>query len=665
VSALDEGLAAFDEAALATLANIGLVRRAARDVAEGKARLVERKAVSAVVEADGQRVEIDAGGPQKARCSCKAPGVCRHRIAAVLLLRQTEGTEQADTPEPSALDPVALLDILSLSAIERWAGKAAWRAALEMSEAPAGIDIEDKAIVVRIDEAEPVRILQGQGLDGIVSKAPAGRRKPLHAAALLAARRYFAMALPEPSVEVAVVGPDDAIEPVFLAAVASALEECVGFAFTLAPAPLEQRLFTLSVSSRADALPRLGRLLRTLAAQLRLKRRRAFTFDPDLCLETLATAYALVRALGRPDPDETLRGISRQAYPPSGPLRLFGCGAERWRTEAGARGVTGIFYDGAADRWLTYAHARAPGQDPLFDAGQAYRGAAIWNGATLDTLAGSVFTLEGAGVSPDGRLSNPQGARASRIEAPVDPVASDALAVDDWQALTERFRARFGFGLAARTAPDFALLSPRRCAAPYFDDLAQELIWPVEDAGGRWLALALPHGDTLDHAIGHVEAVARWGWRGHLLVRANRTARGIDLTPISLFEAGRWVSLTLIHATMPKVEPGWLERLTNRLSSRQGADFHRVSPDPTRHALASAWQAMIDHAESLSGHRPSRTVQAISQLAGELDRLGRPTLGQYLRHATDGRADHFLAAAYALMAGRSQTVALPRLSRAR
>lgn len=664
MSALDEAVAAFDEAALATLANIGLVRRAARDIAEGKARLIERDAGSAVVEVDGQRVELDAGGPRKTRCSCKAPGVCRHRIAAVLLLRQAEGVEQADTPEPSPLDPVALLDTFSPSAIERWAGKAAWRAALEMAEAPADAAIEDRAIVVRLDEADPVRILQGQGLDGIVSKAPTARSKALHAAALLAARKHFGLALPEPPADVASPEPDDAIDPTFLAAVASALEECVAFAFTLAPAPLDERLFTLSVSSRADALPRLGQMLRTLAAQLRLKRRRAFTFDPDLCLETLATAYALVRALGRPDPDETLRGMHRQAYPPSGPLRLVGCGAERWRTEAGARGVTGLFYDGTADRWLTYAHARAAGQDPLFDAGQAYHGAAIWNGATLETLVGSAFTLDGAGVSRDDRLSNPQGARASMVVRGSDPIENGVPAIGDWVALADRLAERFGFGLAVRTAPEFALLMPRRCAAPYFDDLAQELIWPIEDEAGRWIALTLPHGETLDHATGYVEAMARRKWRGLLLVRADRTARGLDLTPISLFEAGRWVSLTLIHATIPKLESGWLERMASRLSSKQSSHFHRVAPDPTRRVFASAWQALIDRAESMSG-MAAPTIQLTGRLANELDRFGWPTLGGYLRQTIDGRADEFLAAAYALMAGRSQTLALPCISRTR
>jgi len=663
MSALDEGLAAFDEAALATLANVGLVRRAARDVVEGKARLIERKASAAVVEADGQRVDIDAGGPQKALCSCKAPGVCRHRIAAVLLLRQTEEVEQADTPERSALDPIALLDTFPLSAIERWAGKAAWRAALEMAEASAGIDIEDKAIVVRVDEAEPVRILQGQGLDGIVSKTPAARRKPLHAAALLAARRHFGIALPEPHIEIAAVEPDNGIDPAFLAAVASALEECVAFAFTLAPAPLEEQLFTLSVSSRADALPRLGRLLRTLAAQVRLKRRRAFTFDPDLCLETLATASALVRALGRSDPDETLRGVHRQTYPSAGPLRLVGCGAERWRTEAGARGVTGIFYDVAADRWLTYAHARAPGQDPLFDAGQAYRGAALWSGATLEALVGAAFSLEGVGVSRDGRVSNPQGARVSPISGDGDPIRSGVPAIGEWATLEDRLTERFGFGLSARTAPDFALLVPRRCAMPYFDDLAQELIWPIEDEAGRWLALTLTHGETLDHAIGHVEAVARRGWRGPLLVRADRVARGIDLTPIALRDEERWLNLTLERSGTKAQESGWLQRLTARLGAgRGGADFHRAPPDPTRRAMASAWQALIDRAETTSGKAVPAT--GFDRLAAELDRLGRPAIAERLARVPDGPAP-FLVAAYALIAARSQAIVLPRISRAR
>lgn len=709
---LQARLRAFDEAALVTLANAGLYRRAVRDLAEGKAVLVELGPAEAVVEADGQRVEIDARGPQAARCACKAPGICRHRLVAVLLLQQqgdalgdaggetasndgaaagadeAAGLDEAAKPDAAAeaavaappvvaLDPVALLGEIRPAAIERWTGKAAWRAAREIAAQPATVAVEAQAIVVRFDDAEPVRILRGQGLDGIVSKASAGRRKPLHAAALIAARRHFGLALPDqagreaaPAAESA--APLDAAppDPAFLAQVAAALDECAAFAFNLAPLPLEERLFTLSVSSRADALPRLGRLMRTLAAQLRLKRRRAFTYDPDMALETLATAHALVQALGRVDAAGDparrllLHGTHRQTYPPSEPVLLVGCGAEQWRTEAGARGVTGIFHDAAGDRWLTYAHARGPGQDPLFDPRGAFDGAAIWTGATLRDLVQARFRLEGVGISIDGRLSNPQGARATVIADAARSTGDWASRLDDWDALERRLAERFGFGLARRTAPDFVLLAPQRFARPFFDDLAQTLIWPIEDVAGRWLGLALPHEEGPDRAIARIEQLAQRGWHGQLVARVSQAGARIALAPVALDDDGRWINLSVDReAGRPSQPLRWSELWVRLDPMRRGAggSFRPAPSGATEAALASSWQQLIDLGECGPARARPALLSTVAGLAEQCDRLGQPTVARRLAAVAQDPPAHFLGAAYAVSLARSQRIALPRL----
>ncbi|MEI9851406.1 MAG: hypothetical protein WDN24_11875 [Sphingomonas sp.] len=117
-TALRASLAAFDDAALATLANPGLVRRAHRDLEEGKLRLVSAGAGTAAVEADGQLVTLDARGPRAADCACQSVAVCRHRIAAVLFLR---GLGDA-APEPPS-GPEDIVAAFDLAALERWAGR--------------------------------------------------------------------------------------------------------------------------------------------------------------------------------------------------------------------------------------------------------------------------------------------------------------------------------------------------------------------------------------------------------------------------------------------------------------------------------------------------------------------------------------------------------------
>ncbi|MCJ2184698.1 SWIM zinc finger domain-containing protein, partial [Novosphingobium sp. 1949] len=207
---LRAALAGFDDAALATLANPGLVRRAHRDLAEGKLHLRAQSPDSAEIEVDGQRVTIDARGPAQAHCTCPAAGACRHRIGAVLLLRTladdaapakpdegNDGDEGNDAP-PTDTTPESILAVLDRAALEKWAGKASWRAARELVGEAEAIAHEGHAVTVGFAAIEgPVRILAGQGPEGIVSKAAKPRVKAYHAAAVLAARRHFGLARPD------------------------------------------------------------------------------------------------------------------------------------------------------------------------------------------------------------------------------------------------------------------------------------------------------------------------------------------------------------------------------------------------------------------------------------------------------------------------------------
>jgi hypothetical protein len=96
---------ALDDAALEALASRGLVRRAAADVAAGRAEIIAEDAAGATVRVEEHTARILAKGPRAGACSCPAPGVCRHRLAALILLRQPEPDEAADGAGASALAP--------------------------------------------------------------------------------------------------------------------------------------------------------------------------------------------------------------------------------------------------------------------------------------------------------------------------------------------------------------------------------------------------------------------------------------------------------------------------------------------------------------------------------------------------------------------------------
>ena len=235
--------------------------------------VAEENTTAITAIADGERVEITTAGPRAATCSCPASGICRHKLAAVLLLQAARPT---DLPQGAtgagyhgAPQPDALVEVLALTpqAIRSWAGNAGTRAALDIvAQAEPSIDYDGGSLRVRLGAAWPqVAILAGQGLDGIVSKAVPSRQKPLHAAAVIAVRRAHGLDA-EAYAEAQVPSSEaKAADADFIDKVLSAVEDAVPTVLVHAPEVLEERFFVLSVSSRADDLPLLSRRLRQIA----------------------------------------------------------------------------------------------------------------------------------------------------------------------------------------------------------------------------------------------------------------------------------------------------------------------------------------------------------------------------------------------------------------
>jgi hypothetical protein len=663
--ALRDSLAGFDDTALAVLANPGLVRRAHRDLAEGKVRLVSSAPDRADVEADGQLVSITARGPRFADCACMSSAVCRHRIAAVLFLQSQASTDLGGevVPPPDPANPEDVIVALDIAALERWAGKASWRAALELVGANCSVEPQANGIAVTIEgQDEAVLILRGQGFDGIVSKAAKGKRKALHAAAVLLARRHCGLPLPaagdlsEQQADTAV--PE--IDAKFLALVEKALGEVVQLGFNLAPLPLEESLFEISVSSRADNLPRLAAILRTIAARIRLRRHRSLAFDPDELLELTATAFALIRALavGSGDRQSALAGKVRRDFQTSPQLGLLGCGGERWRTIAGARGVTAWFVQIESGRWLSTTLARGPGQDPQFMPGQAWQYQSMWQTDSLAKLAHAHFELEGASISEDGRLSAPASAKATILQNGVAPSAELSVVIREWSELRSEFHRQAGLGLDAVPGPAPCLLAPSATASPYFDDLSQKLIWPIRDTQGAWLALTLDHEEPSSVAIEALEDQVRHSWNGLILARISRDRRGLVASPITLFGEGGPIDLTFWQKSHSKARPatgGWLARMRPHKSAQQ---FVRAPRDTTQSAIEAAWQYLIDRVEAgpglfatLDGDRSAH--------AERLEAFGLPILAGLLRQINCSSS--LLEAAFGLLVARQQRSSIPLL----
>lgn len=676
---LAEALTAYDDAVLTTLANAGLLRRAQRDLEKGKASLDAAEGDSATVSVDGHTVDIGPGGPAEADCTCPAAGVCRHRIATVLVLRnmETEGDTEAspreDAETETAADPVEWLEEITLDQARKFAGKPGWRAALELAEEASSVDAVGQSCAITFASLEePVMILRGQGMAGIVSKASKARKKAYHTAAILAARRYYDLPVETTEDDSQATAPAQknaipaAPDEEFLEQVRKALADCAELGFNLAPIPIEERLFELSVSSRADALPRLATLLRSVAAQMRLRRQKNFEFDASTMLELAATAYAITFAVRRGDLDLPqflrLAGELRRNYAEPETIELLGCGADIWQSGSGARGVTAHFIHTESGEFYSVAIARGAGQDPTFTPRRAFKQQALWNAGTMEQLCHARIRLHNAGIADGGRLASNREVRAEILQENVAPVGDGPHVQSDWLELQDMLAERFGLGVDANGLPQMALIRPAEVARPQFDELAQQLIWPIRDAEGRWIALTMDHDERSEFAMAEVEKQLARRWNGPMLVRAFQTGARMSLSPVTLFDGSVATDLTLVRpeynwdGKLVKKQDvfGWLRSLR----PDPGRALTYAQPPPSAGAVMDAWRHILDCLEA----GPKLARQLDDNRAAHAKRLGdygMPALSGRVAAAMDGQSH--LAAAYSLLVARQQRVSLPFL----
>ncbi|MFJ9844089.1 hypothetical protein ACIRYZ_27240 [Kitasatospora sp. NPDC101155] len=128
-----EDLLALGTDTLASLANRGLVKRAAKDLEAEAAPQVESAEDGAVlgVHPDGARTRLPTGaGLDRAECSCAATGVCRHRIWLVLAYQRLHAGAAAE-PVPATGWSPGSFDDARLEAVLGRAALAAARRALD------------------------------------------------------------------------------------------------------------------------------------------------------------------------------------------------------------------------------------------------------------------------------------------------------------------------------------------------------------------------------------------------------------------------------------------------------------------------------------------------------------------------------------------------------
>ena len=671
--------AAFDDVALAALANRGLVRRGRAEVAAGRVRPVRIDDDAVVAAAGNPAVEVvlPPGGPALARCPCPVAGVCIHVVAACLWLRGAAGAlpagavphdgragsageertgappagagpdggpqaagandpraagEGADAGEAPADGPVdaLLAEVLSWepAAVEKTLGAPAAR---RVACALAGIGTGDLAeglelggapgrLVATWPGAPEIVIVAGLGPRGMVVS---GRHSRVARAAwcLQAVVRIFAARgrdwpWPQGSARLS-DGRRDVLETA-----AKAIEGVVSAGISRAGARSARELERLAQAARLEEMPRPSRLLASAAGTLGAVARREDAVDEERALGSLAAAWSLARAVlaapGAPDPVLLGRAGPRQTEPGL----LVPLSAVWWRTPSGSRGVTARFWDAERHRLESVTTGRAAGADPGF---QRSEGAVLlWN-ASIGALLSAPLRLKGAARRADGTL-----APSSRTTA----VGQDGFDGVDLPGLAAELDAlQSGPGAAGFEAP-----APRVRLIPVagdglgridLDEVHQEYVWPVRAVDGRTHLLRLDP----------VGAEPRFV--------ASLLARNLPVVALTV-EAGRPTgvfvhsdgALKLFAPSLSSVQADsyrFFRRLSERLEGLR-ARAVAVAPGrergPVETLCADALEALTDLAASGAPAPEGMTAHVLTTRARAADQMQLTTLAAALEEVT-------------------------------
>jgi len=641
----------FDDDSLATLASPGLLRRALKDVEAGKVGWQADQ--GGVVLADGQQVRLDGGGPQKARCDCPAPGICKHILAASVWLRELpgEGAGEAVTASPGVLEEVLAQDSAALC---RQAGKPAVRQALawlldgdqvEASVVNARLQIELPALALACS------YLRGAGYEGMVSDTPAKLRKSLHLYGLACVWRQHGREFAWPAgIEVAATQGEPGLstsELLFLAQVRRLLGELYDNGLSHASAIAAGQLRALTMSARGENLPRLAAMLRGLGGTLDLLVRRDYHASERLAFDEMASIYALSAALEQASdqPLLRLRGQARRSFDAAGeaPLELLPLGAYWWETRGGAQGLTLSFWDHAATRIVQAVLARPDDADRSFTRESSWQATSLWQGAgSAQRLCEQGLVLVGASLADDGRIAMDSQARASAAPLwELDDPRWQAMGFADWTALSAFVKDNVG--LTAQSI-DCVLLRPSAVAPPQLDEVRQQLDWQVFDANGAVLNLVIPAQEALRARITRLQAAVTDGAdiRAVLASRARGEADGWQPVSLLIARNGKLRVVSLDFAVDAGKLPSALSRFFRSLAGTRHAPPVPAAIPATSRVLAQLLELLAMQARSGRPRLEAELAHELARHGATLRALGLDLparlLAAYLQAPTAGHA---------------------------
>ena len=612
-------LLALTTDALAGLANRGLVKRATKELAAVPPVVAADDGTVEASFPDGARVTLPPGhGLDAANCTCGAPGICRHRIGAVLAY-QRDHAAAPPAPDAAAPDvPSGWPGSVTDEELGDRFGARTLTAARRMVSGGLTARVRRQAMTVETPSAT-VRFLVPGELGFVDCDARAETRDALVVVAVWAFRHAGAHQPDDPDVTVDLAGHEDRTVPPAMAGVAATAGELLRTGVVSADEVLGAALRReLAACERAN-LRWPAAALAELVEQLTAYRTRSAQHDPVRVAELIAELHARHHAAGRA-PSRVL-GTDEPAETPLRQVRLvaLGCRVGRGLSEDTAEAA------GSAEVFLAH-----PGTETVlavrhrWAAGTAAAGSRRIAGTTLASLAAGNVVSEAAVRSAGrvvrfgaGKLArttvSPLGQSWSELPKALRPTITEALA--QLAGLPPRVvRPRVAAELV-RVVPVAEVRQVRYHAG------AQRLDAVVADSDGAVATVSLTHRGA---APGALDALADALAREPVEVSgAIRRARG-----------GLVVEPYAVRTTDGVVVP---DLVTAAGAVPPAADH--ASRDPLAAAVENALTLLAEAAHRGLNRLPPTTAARITPAADALSRTGLTRCAEAVRAWATAPAD--------------------------
>ncbi len=532
--ALQTALAQADETYLAGLSSKGLVNRAKKDLT----KLTPEGA------AQGDGVEVRLGEEVcllksplgDSVCTCPSQGMCRHRIAAILWLKEQTPAGETDASPAPPPDLTPLLEV-PLERVKKALGAKAFHQ-LIFRLGKEGLPEMEESSVVRMNwGGEIVKLLTPLEHSTCTCRSAELCR---HKAAALLCYQIKKERVALSDLAEAPKTDDRRWDLEQVQAAAQAVEGLTaelldgGLSRLSDAAPDSAR--RLSALCHAANLPRLETGLRTLSTLLERALNRSAAFRTEDLLYRLSELFHLARQLEGENADlPALAGTFRDEYRPCPDLALCLLGEREFHADSGFEGTVFYFWDTKQGRWYTYTNARPTFYESRRRPPNA-RTPAPWGLTCLmDQLYDVLLTLEDCKATADGRLSSTESAHAviGPNRKPWE-VLPPELCWTDFSAMYDHLSPRLLWGPETERV---VLVRPARCEAQAFDKTAQKFRMLLYDAGGRVLPLEVQYRAEENALVKTMEKLAEeYKPGGAFLCLARLAGEDVTLYPIEYFK---------------------------------------------------------------------------------------------------------------------------------